>query len=165
MHPNLPLKIELKFSVFYIIKPKLNWTEIFASVQSIWSDLFGSLVFLHTPNLYNHWSSFGYLSYQSFAGGDRMCCKLWMYYLGGYFIINAASWVIAIHWMRRWWVLYLDISLLLYLHISTSFLDILSFGPSGLLKASRATFALCAPRAICFFDFNTQTLINILDQD
>ena len=67
--------------------------------------------------------------------------------------------------MQRWWVLYLDISLLLYLHVSTSFLGTLSFGPSGLLKAFRGMFTLQAPWTVGFFGFNTWALINILGQD
>ena len=46
----------------------------------------------------------------------------------GHSTINAANWVGVVHWMRRWWVLYLVISLILCLHVSTVFLDILSFG-------------------------------------
>ena len=40
---------------------------------------------------------------------------------------------------------YLDISPLLCLHVSTAFLSILSFGPSGLLNASQGTLALWTP--------------------
>ena len=64
--------------------------------------------------------------------------------------------------MQRWWVLYVDIFLLLYLYISTSFIGILSFGPGGLSKAFRGVFA---PRVVSFFSFNTWTLINILGQN
>ena len=64
--------------------------------------------------------------------------------------------------MQRWWVLYVDIFLLLYLYISTSFIGILSFGPGGLSKAFRGVFA---PRVVNFFSFNTWTLINILGQN
>ena len=35
-----------------------------------------------TFHLYNHWSLFGYLSYQGFVGGGKTCCKLWGYCSG-----------------------------------------------------------------------------------
>ena len=83
----------------------------------------------------------------------------------GHSAINSASWVGAMHWMQRWWVFYLDISLLFCLHISTSFLGILSFGPSGLLKAFKVMLTLWTPQAISFFDFTSRALIYVLDQN
>ena len=94
-----------------------------------------------------------------------MCYRLWGYCSGVILLLNAISWVGAVHWMWKWWIFCPDISLLLYLYISTSFIGILSFGLSGLSKAFRGVFALRAPRVVSFFNFNTWTLINILDQN
>ena len=54
---------------------------------------------------------------------------------------------------------------LLCLHVSTSFLRILSFGPNGLLKAFQGMLTLRAPRMIGFFGFTFQALIYALDQN
>ena len=47
---------------------------------------------------------------------------------------------------------YLDISHLHCLHVSTTFLSILSFVPSGLLNASQGTLALWTPRVVGLFN-------------
>ena len=50
----------------------------------------------------------------------------------------------------------------LYLHVSTVFLGILSFGTSGLLNASRGRLAHRAPREVDLFVFPSWILICVL---
>ena len=42
--------------------------------------LYSQLNCILVLHLYSHWPSFGCLSHQDFAGGGKMCCKLWGYY-------------------------------------------------------------------------------------
>ena len=127
--------------------------------------LYNYMNFIPALHLYSHWSFFGCLSHQGFAGGGRMCWKLWGYCSRGNSTINTGSWLGAMHLMQRWWVLYLDTSLLLCFHVSTSFLDILSYGLCGLLEAFQGTLTLQASQAIDFFGFTSRVHIYVLGQN
>ena len=83
----------------------------------------------------------------------------------GHSSINAANWVGVVHWIRMWWLLYLDISLLLCLHIYTIFFSILSSGARGLLDTSQKTLALWAPQEVDNFVFPPRILIHVLGQN
>ena len=59
---------------------------------------------------------------------------------GGHSIINMASWVGAVHWMRRWLILYLGIVFLLYMLVSFFFFfGILSLVLGGSNKTFQGT--------------------------
>ena len=51
---------------------------------------------------------------------SRPCWRWWNVLLvvkallRGHSVINTANWVVVVHWMQRWWVLYLETSPLLY---------------------------------------------------
>ena len=84
---------------------------------------------------------------------------------GNHSFINVASWGGIVHWMRRWWPLYPDISSLLYLYVFIVFLDDLSFGANDQLRNSWGALALWAPRMLGLCIFSPQTLIHMSNPD
>ena len=86
---------------------------------------------------------------------------LFMYH----FFINVVSWVDAVLWMRRWYLLSLDISSLLYLHVSDVFHGVLLFGASGQLKYSQGALIPQAPQTMGLYVFSPRTLVHMSSPD
>jgi len=88
--------------------------------------------------LYSKGYSFGYLSHHGFPWGGGMCCKLWGNYLG--VISPLMRPTKLVQFIKWWWVLYLGIILLLYLHVSFFFFfGILSLVLGGSNKTFQGT--------------------------
>ena len=84
---------------------------------------------------------------------------------GCHFFINIASWVGAVYWMWRWWLLFPNISSLLYLHVFDVFHVALFFGAGGQLKYSQGALVPRAPRMMGLSVFPPQTLFHVSGLD
>ena len=115
---------------------------------------------IYSHQIYSHWSFFGCLSHQGFVRSGRICYKLWGY----------SSRVILPLMRPAELVQYIECRgdgyftwIFPFLFACMSFLGILSFDPSGLLKALWGMLTLWAPRAVSLFSFNFRALIYVLD--
>ena len=70
----------------------------------------------------------------------------------GHSFINAATYVVTMHLIRRWWLIYSDISPPLHFLVSSSSLGFLSRSTVGLSGDSRGMFA---PRWVVLFIFSS----------
>ena len=83
----------------------------------------------------------------------------------GHSFSNVASWIGIVYWMWRWWLFYLDISSLLYLHVSDVFHSALSFGAGGQVRQARGSFVPRASQMMGLSIFHPQTFVHMLGLD